>query len=125
MPKKNYNYGSSVISTDLKYEFKDNELKNMKIEVPFKVELKIYCGRKLIYKEDGSFQNVTINTAIRSMFRDKIEKRVVFHKGYNYFATFKAFELKPIKRPLYKKTDTYINTNRRKYLLQERINIYF
>ena len=28
MPKENYDYGSSVISTDLKYEFKDNALKN-------------------------------------------------------------------------------------------------
>ncbi len=125
MSPKKYEYGSSVISTDLKYEFKDTELKNMKIEKPFKVELKIYCGKKLVYKEDGSFENVTLNTAIRNIFYKKIEKKITFHKGYNYYATFKVYELKPIKRPMYKKTDTYINTERRKYLLQERINIYF
>lgn len=125
MARNNYDYGSSVISTDLKYEFRDTTLKNTKIEGKFYLELKIYCGKKLMFKVEGPFENVTLDTAIKNIFYKKIEKQTTFHKGYNYFATFKAYELKPIRRPKYKKTDTYINTERRKYLLQERINIYF
>lgn len=125
MSRKSYDYGSSVISTDLKYEFKDSALKNTKIEGKFYLELKVYCGRKLMYKFEGPFENVMIDTAIRNVFKKKIENRVTFHPGHNYFATFKVYELKPIRRPKYKKTDTYINTERRKYLLQERVNIYF
>lgn len=124
MPK-NYEYGSSVISTDLKYEFKDNALKNTKIEGRFYLELKVYCGRKKMCEVKGDYSNMTINTAIKDLFKFKIEKRTTFHPGHNYYATFKVYELKPVRRPKYKKTDTYINTERRKYLLQERINIYF
>lgn len=125
MQKKSYNYGSSIISTDLKYEFKDSSLKNMRIKGLFMVELKIYRGRKQIFKTGGTYKNITINTAIRNVFKYKIEKLATLDKGYNYFATFKIYELKPVRRPVYKKTDTYINTERRKYLLQERINIYY
>lgn len=124
MPKK-YDYGSSVISSDLKYEFKDNNLKYAKIEGKFYIELKVYCGRKKIYEAASDFKDVSVNTAIRKIFDDKVEKKVTFHKGHNYYATFRVYELKPVRRPKYKKTDIYINTERRKYLLQERINIYF
>ncbi|MCM1196993.1 MAG: hypothetical protein NC310_08015 [Roseburia sp.] len=125
MPKKNYDYGSSVISTDLKYEFKDNQLKNKKIEGRFFLELKVYCGAKKMFETSKDYSNITINTAIKNLFQTKVEQKTTFHKGYNYYATFKVYELKPVRRPKYKKTDTYINTERRKYLLQERINIYF
>ncbi len=125
MPKKNYDYGSSVISTDLKYEFKENSIRETKIEGRFFLELKVYCGKRLMYQTSKDYKNVTINTAIRDLFKNKVEKQTTFHKGYNYFATFKVYEMKPVRRPIYKKTDTYINTERRKYLLQERINIYF
>lgn len=125
MPKGKYDYGSSVISTDLKYEFRDTALKNTKIESDFHIELKIYCGKKIMFKAEDSYKNITLGTAIRNVFKNKIEKRTTFHPGHNYYATFKVYELKPIRRPKYKKTDTYINTERRKYLLQERINIYF
>lgn len=125
MVRNNYDYGSSVISTDLKYEFKDDKIKNSKIEGRFFLELKIYCGRKKMYEVSKDFSNITINTAIKDLFKTKVESRVTFHPGHNYFATFKVYELRAIRRPKYKKTDTYINTERRKYLLQERINIYF
>lgn len=78
-----------------------------------------------MYQVSESFNNVKIDYAIKKVFQNKIEKKVIFHKGYKYYATFKVYENKPIRRPLYKKTNTYINTVRRKYLLQERINIYF
>lgn len=124
MPKK-YDYGSSVISSDLKYEFNNNNSKYEKIGGKFYIELKVYCGNKKIYEVQKDFQNVSINSAIRKIFEDKIEKKVIFHKGHSYYATFKVYENKTIRRPLYIKTNTYINTVRRKYLLQERINIYF
>ena len=122
---KSYDYGSSVISSDLKYEFNNNNSKYKKIDGEFHVELKIYCDNKKMYQVSESFNNVTIDYAIKKVFQNKIEKKVIFHKGYKYYATFKVYENKPIRRPLYKKTNTYINTVRRKYLLQERINIYF
>ena len=78
-----------------------------------------------MYTAEDKYENVTINTASKDVFHTKIEKKAVFHKGHNYYATFKVYELKPVRRPVYKKTDTYINTERRKYLLQERINIHF
>lgn len=120
-----YDYGKSVISSDLKYEFKDNNLKYAKIMGKFHIELKVYCGRKRMYVATGDYENVTINHAIKDVFKDKVEKQCIFHKGNNYYATFKVYELKPVRRAKYIKTDTYINSERRKYLLQERINIYF
>ncbi|MGN1275598.1 MAG: hypothetical protein ACI4UK_01220 [Floccifex sp.] len=124
MPNK-YDYGSSVISSDLKYEFNNNNSKYEKIQKKFYIELKVYCNNKKMYEASGNYNNVTINYAINDVFTKKIENKVTFHKGYNYYATFKVYELQSVRRPLYKKTNTYINTERRKYLLQERINIYF
>ncbi len=124
MSKNNYNYGKSIISSNLKYEFKDNTLKNTKIDGSFYVELKVYCGRKLMYKVSRKFDNITLNTAIRKIFYDEVEKQTTFHPNHKYYAEFKVFNLVPVRRPKYKKTDTYINTNRRKYLLKERINIW-
>lgn len=123
--QKKYDYGSSVISSDFRYEFNNNNLKYAKIEGKFFIELRVYCGRKKMYEATGNFKDVTINYAIKDVFRNKIENKCTFHKGKNYYATFKVYELKPVRRPIYKKTDNYINTERRKYLLQERINIYF
>lgn len=123
MQNNNYDFGSTVISTDLKYDF-NSKFKNIKIQGRFWVEVKVYCGRKKMYETSANFNNVTINYAIRYIFRDKIETKVTFHKGHKYYATFKIYEMKPVKRAKYVKTDTYIDSHRRKYLLQERINIY-
>ncbi len=120
----NYNYGKSIISSNLKYEFKDSTLKKTKIDGLFYLELKVYCGRKLMYKVSKDFNNISLNTAIRNIFEKQIEKLVTFHPNHKYYATFKVFNLVPVRRAKYEKTDTYINTERRKYLLQERINIW-
>lgn len=120
-----YDYGNSVISSNLRYEFKNDNVKYSKIKGEFYLELKIYCGRKKMKTVSKNYKDVTINFAIKDLFQKKIENSCVFHKGKNYYATFKVFELKEINRYLYKKTDTIIKSKRRKYLLQERINIYF
>lgn len=120
---KTYEFGSTVISTDLKYDF-NSKFKNMKIQGRFWVEVKVYCGRKKMYVANDNYYNVTLNHAIRDTFKNKIETNVTFHKGHKYYATFKVYEMKPVKRAKYVKTDTYIDSTRRKYLLQERINIY-
>ena len=44
-PQPVYDYGASVISTDLKYDF-NSKYKNTKIDGRFSVEVKVYCGRK-------------------------------------------------------------------------------
>lgn len=46
MPKKDYNYGSSLISTNYRFEFRDDNVKYAKINNNFFLELKVYCGRK-------------------------------------------------------------------------------
>lgn len=119
----NYNFGSTLISSDLQYDF-DSKFKNIKINGLFSVEVKVYCGRKKMLEVSNHYNNVTLNYAIKDIFKDKIETMVTFHKGHKYYATFKVYEMKPVKRAKYVKTDTYIDSNRRKYLLQERINIY-
>ena len=124
MSLKEFNYGSTIIKSDAKFEF-NSRLSNFKVEGLFMVELKIYCGRKKMYFASDTFKDVTINYAINRVFQDKIDDKVTFHKGHNYFAEFSIYKLTPIKRPKYVKTDTYINTSRRKYLLRERINISF
>lgn len=123
MQNNNYDYGTSVISTDLKYDF-NSKFKNIKINGLFWVEVKVYCGRKKMIEVSNQYNNVTLNYAIKDIFKDKIETMVTFHKGHKYYATFKVYEMKPVKRAKYVKTDTYIDSHRRKYLLQERINIY-
>lgn len=119
----NYDFGSTVISTDLKYDF-NSKFKNKVIQGRFWVEIRVYCGRKKMYEVSDDYFNVTLNHAIRDAFKKKIEANVTFHKGHRYYATFKVYHMIPIKRRKYVKTDTYIDSNRRKYLLQERINIY-
>lgn len=121
---KEFNYGSTIINSDAKLKF-DSRLSNFKVEGLFMVELKIYCGRKKMYFASDTFKDVTINYAINRVFQKKIEERVTFHKGHNYFAEFSIYKLTPIKRAKYVKTDTYIDTSRRKYLLRERVNISF
>lgn len=123
MTTTKYDYGSSLISTDYKYDF-NSKLKDIKIEGMFYVEVKVYCGRKKMYETSAHFQNETLNYAITEIFRQKIESKVTFHKGHKYYATFKVYRMIPIRRAKYIKTDTYIDSRRRKYLLQERINIY-
>ncbi len=120
-----YQYGKSIISSKLRFEFQDNNLKYAKIKEKFQLEIRVYCGRKKIYEVKGNYENTTLNFAIKDIFRNKIEQQCTFHKGYNYYATFKAYELKLIRRPKYEKTDKYVNSEKRKYLFQERINIYF
>ena len=121
---KEFNYGSTIINSDVKLKF-DSRLSKYRVEGEFKVELKIYCGRKKMYFAEDIYQDVTIGYAIKNVFKNKIEEKVTFHKGHNYFAEFSIYKLTPIKRPKYVKTDTYIDTSRRKYLLRERINISF
>ena len=120
-----YNYGKSIISTDLKYEFDNKNGVYSHVLDEFHLELKVYCERKKMYQTCDDFKQTTINNAIRKIFKEKVEEKCAFHKGHNYFATFKVFKLMPITRHKYEKTDTIIDSNRRKYLLQERINIYF
>lgn len=120
-----YDYGKSVISSNFRYEFKNNNIKYAKIKEKFYLELIVYCGRKKMTTVSNKYENITINTAIRDLFTKKVENQCTFHKGQNYYAVFNVYELKPIKRHVYKKTDTIINTERRKYLFKERINIYF
>lgn len=122
-PQPVYDYGASVISTDLKYDF-NSKFKNTKINGMFSVEVRVYCGRKKMHEVSNQYSNVTLNYAIKDTFKKKIENNVTFHKGHKYYATFKVYEMKPIKRAKYVKTDTYIDSHRRKYLLQERINIF-
>lgn len=120
-----YNYGKSIISTNLKYEFNNKNSVYSKILDEFHLELKVYCESKKMYEICKDFKYTIINNAISEIFRKKLEKQNIFHKGHNYYATFKVFKLMPITRYKYEKTDTIIDSNRRKYLLQERINIYF
>lgn len=122
--KNIYDYGSSVISTDLKYNFNSNNMKYTMIRDSFWMEVKVYCGRKIMYASNKDFFNININKAIEIMFRKKIEKDCIFHKGKNYYATFKVYNEVPVTRYKYIKTDTLITTTRRKYLLQERINFH-
>ena len=68
---KSYDYGSSVISSDLKYEFNNNNSKYKKIDGEFHVELKIYCDNKKMYQVSESFNNVTIDYAIKKFFKTK------------------------------------------------------
>ncbi len=123
--QKKYVYGKSVISSKLKFNFESSQLGNMRIKDKFMIELRVYCGRKKMYEEEKTFNDSCINKAIEKMFSQKVEEGYTFHKGHNYYATFKVYKIVPVRRPKYKKTDTYINTERRKYLLQERINISF
>ena len=122
---QNYDYGKSVISSNLRYEFKNNNVKYERIKGRFHVELIVYCGRKKMYSTCGDYENTSINAAINKLFQKKVEERFTFYKGKNYYAIFNVYELKPITRYVYKKTDTKINTKRKKYLFKERINIYF
>lgn len=122
---QNYDYGNSVISSNLRYEFKNNNVKYARVKSKFHVELIVYCGRKKMYSTCGDYKDTSINAAINDLFQKKVENQCTFHKGKNYYAVFNVYELKPITRYVYKKTDTIINTKRRKYLFKERINIYF
>ena len=122
---QNYDYGNSVISSNLKYEFKNDNVRYERIKGRFHVELIVYCGRKKMHSTCGDYENISINDAINKLFITKVENMFTFYKGKNYYAIFNVYELKPITRYVYKKTDTIINTKRRKYLFKERINIYF
>lgn len=107
MPKNSYNYGSSLISTNYRFEFRDDNVKYTKINNDFFLELKVYCGRKKMYVTSKNYKNVTINYAIKNLFQTEVEKQCIFHKGKNYYATFKVYEVKDVKRYAYKKTDTF------------------
>lgn len=122
--QKVYDYGSSVISTDLKFNFNSNNVKYTQLRDIFSVEVKVYCGRKLMFSEIKKFSNTNVNYAINYIFQKKVEKNCIFYKGKNYYATFKVFNEIPVTRYKYEKTDTLITTTRRKYLLQERINFH-
>lgn len=119
-----YNYGSSIISTDLKHDFTSSNVKYTQIRSKFSVEVKVYCGNKLMVKTGGNFNNTSIDNAINQIFRYKLENMYTFYPGINYYATFKVFNEVPVVRYKYIKTDTLISTVRRKYIAQERINFH-
>ena len=119
-----YNYGSSIISTNLKHDFTSSNVKYTKIRNYFSVEVKVYCGNKLMAKKGGSFNNTSIDYAINYIFRNTLENNYTFNPGYNYHATFKVFNEVPVLRHKYVKTNTVISTVRRKYIVQERINFH-
>lgn len=119
-----YDYGSSVISTDLKHDFTSSNVKYTQIRSKFSVEVKVYCGRKLMVNAKYNFRNMSIDNAINNIFYQKLERSYTFHKGKNYFATFKVFNEVPVTRYKYVRTNTLISTVRRKYIVQERINFH-
>ena len=123
MPKK-YDYGKSIISTKYKFDFESKHVKDIIIQDKFHIELLVYCNGKKMYKASDDYNNVSIGVAINDVFKKKIENRVTFHKGNKYYAIFNIYKLIPITRYKYIKTDTLIDTERRKYLLKERINIF-
>ena len=123
--KSDYKYGSSIISTKLKYELNNPLLKHKRIDGQFLAEVEVHCGRKVIYKTCERFKDETIGNAIKKIFDKQIEDKCPFEKGKKYYAKFNIYRIKPIKRSIYKKTDETIDTTRRIYLFQERINIYF
>ena len=119
-----YNYGSSIISTDLKHDFTTSNVKYTKIREKFSIEVKVYCGNKLMGKTSGNFNNTSIDNAINNIFIRKLENSYTFYPGYNYHATFKVYNEVPVIRNKYIKTDIKISTVRRKYIVQERINFH-
>lgn len=122
MNTNNYNYGNSIISTDLRLDFNINPYYQKEIDL-YQVELRVYCGEKLMATENGNYENCSIEYGIRKTFKEKIENRFTFYKGKRYYISFKIFKLKDITRYEYKKTNTLLHIKRRKYLLRERINV--
>ena len=122
--QKKYQYGKSIISSKYKFDFESKYVKDIVIKDEFHIELKVYCNDKQIKEVCDDFENKTIGYAINHVFMKKIEHRVQFHNGHKYYAIFNIYKKVPITRYKYIKTDTLIDTERRKYLLQERINIY-
>ena len=88
-------------------------------------EVIVHCGRKVVYNAYGHFKDETIGYAIKNIFKTQIENKCPFEKGKKYCAKFNIYRVKPIKRSIYTKTDKTIETTRRIYLFQERINIFF
>lgn len=121
---KPYNYGKSVISSNLRYNFDTNNPKYSVSIKEFYLQVTIYYNKKKVYFADKTYHNTSINKAIRDMCEKEIEKRYSFEKGKNYNVALEAFKLTPIARWQYEKTDTKIKTERRLYLFKERINIY-
>lgn len=121
---KPYNYGKSVISSKLRYNFDTNNPRYASKIDKFCMQITVYCNRKKVYSQNNIYNNTSINDAIEDIFEKKLEKMHTFEKGKNYYAVLEAYRLKPIARWKYKKTDTKIETERRLYLFKERINIY-
>ena len=121
----NYKYGKTLISSNLKYNFNKINPKYSKVRDKFNLELVVYCEDKKMGVATKNYSNVSINDAILDLFQKKVEKQYTFHSGINYYVMVKAFEKKPVTRYKYEKTDNLIFTERRNYLLQERINLYF
>lgn len=121
----NYKYGKTLISSNLKYNFNKINPKYSKVRDKFNLELVVYCEDKKMGVATKNYSNVSINDAILDLFQKKVEQKYTFHSGINYYVMVKAFEKKPVTRYKYEKTDNLIFTERRNYLLQERINLYF
>lgn len=122
---KEYKYGTTIIKSDLKFEFSNENKKFSKILDYFDIELKVYCGKKKIFYHSTTYHNTSVIYVIEDIFKKEVEKQCEFHKGYHYYAEFKVYTTKPKTRYKYIKTDILVNYEPRKYLLQERINISF
>lgn len=120
-----FNYGSSIISTNLKLQMDTSNPYYTKKREKFQVDLIPYCnGKKMVKKViSQEFTNRDIISAIRETFKRKVETYLKFYKGQRYYLEFKVYEMKDITRYKYKKTDTKIFDKRKKYLLKERINV--
>ena len=121
---KPYNYGKSVISSKLRYNFDTNNPKYASNIEKFYLQVTIYYNKKKVYFVEKTYNNTSINVAIKDMCKNEIEKKYPFEKGKNYYVSLEAYSLKSIGRWHYEKTDTRIKTERRLYLFRERINIY-
>lgn len=121
-----YDYSTSFIRTNLKFDFDYNNKKYTEVHKKIYIDLKVYKDKEVIKAKSKIYKNVSVYDVILDFFYKQIlTKEELIERNKNYYIIFKAFEVVPIKRYKYEKTDTKIDANRRKYLLYERINVYF
>ena len=121
-----YHYGKSIINSKLRFDFSTLNPKYGKIEKnPFEIECVVYCNNKKVSTPlSKTFYNTSINDGIRTLLIDEVEKTFTFYYGNNYVIKLNIFRIKKTIRHKYKKTPVLIETTRRRYLMQEKINTY-